>query len=397
MSARRHIVRAAIASAAVLLLAAVVAGCTADLRAPVTVFSYQIPGTGIATDTPRPASRTTAAPKATPVPLEPVVPGTHSGSALRARLSDASSARFRVVSRTITTQTATVTQSFRFQGRKQTITFKVPRADLRWSDGRELRIRVSDTESHEDRISQFWRSVVSEPHQTSTYEALSKSFRSIRAAQQLDDNEYAELMTAWVQQMPYDDAEAKSGASNRYPVVTAVKGTGVCGDKSVLLAGLLAHEGYKVALFEFEGESHMSVGLGTTTKGYRETGYAFLETTGPGLIGEVGAAYGPDGSITLRSRPILVTISTTGTRYSAGKDVTWIVGRRRAYEKVYASLAGTIEEARSNLDRYDGSAVARFNEKVGRVNRAASTINTVQDHPDDREALKAYLEMRGEP
>ena len=392
----------ALAFAGAALLVAVLSGRGIDLRppaeksgaAPASATSTSAP---VVTSAPDPSSPAKAATR--PATAAPVViaPATHSSAALRARLRDAAKGGFIVGPRVTDGDRVSMAQSFRFQGKRRMVRFSVPKADLNWAEGRSLMIEVYPGESRTSQLDRFWTGVTLDPHQTALYDSLAEAFRSIRRSARLAPDEYAELMAAYVQQMPYDTKEAESGASNRYPVSTAMRGTGVCGDKSILLAGLLAHEGYRVSLLEFEPESHMSVGLGTRGAGYRGTHLAFVETTGPGLVGEVGKAYGPTGTVVLRSMPLVIPIATSGTDYRSGYEVGYVLDRQRAYERTYASLRGRIDAARPTLDRYDAGAINRFNDMILRLNRAASTINAVSDHADDREALHAYLKVRGAP
>ena len=384
------------------LLAVALSGCGIDLREPVqrwsgigTTTAHPIAST--VTSGPPTAAETTTGARATTESAVAVVPATHTAAALRARIRDAGKAGFTTGPRRTEGLKVSIDESFRFQGKRYTVRFTVPRADLDWSEGRNLEIEVYPRESRAGQLKRFWTTVTLDPHQTALYDSLSESFRSIRRGARLGSDEYVELITAYIQQMPYDTAEAESQASNRYPVVTAFRGTGVCGDKSILLAGLLAHEGYRVSLLEFESETHMSVGIGTSGAGYRDTHLAFVETTGPGLVGEVGKAYGTDGTIVLRSTPLVVPIATEGTDYRAGDQVTAILDRRRDYERTYASLRARIDAAGKTLDHYDRAAVNRYNTMIRRFNRAATTINTIIDHLDDREALNAYLKSRGAP
>jgi hypothetical protein len=332
-----------------------------------------------------------------PAVSAPIKPATHTAASLRARLREATRGGFVVGPRRTAGATVSIDESFRFQGKRRTVRFSVPVSDLAASEGRRLMITVFPDESRDSQLRRFWTAVTNEPHQAALYDSLAGSLRAIRRSARLSADEYVELMAAYVQQMPYDAREAAAGESNRYPVVTAFGGTGVCGDRSILLAGLLAHEGYRVSLLEFEPESHMSVGIGTRGPGYRGTHLAFVETTGRGLVGEVGKSYGSGGAFTLRSKPLVIPIAKSGTDYRAGDQVSYILARERAYESAYKSLGERIDAARPRLNPYDASAIRRFNAMVSRLNRAAATINTVADHADDREALYVYAKGRGAP
>jgi hypothetical protein len=387
---------------AALVAAAAVAGCGVDVRPPSGLsdaWRMATSSTPAVVTTTAPDASAPARPQSRPATAAVVtyVPATHTPGGLRARLRDATKAGFIVGPLRQSGDAVSMSQSFRFQGKRRTVRFSVPRSDFAWSEGRSLEISVYPGESRTEQLKRFWTTVTLESHQRALYDSLAESFRSIRRSARLTSDEYAELIAAYVQQMPYDTQEAESAASNRYPASTAMRGTGVCGDKSILLAGLLAHEGYRVSLLEFEDETHMSVGLGTRGSGYRGTHLAFVETTGPGLVGEVGKAYGTNGTIVLKSSPLVITVASSGIDYRAGDQVAFILDRRRAYDRTYASLRERIETARAKLDRYDRASVDRYNALIGRLNRAAATINMTIDHQDDREALYAYLKARGAP
>lgn len=94
----------------------------------------------------------------------------------------------------------------------------------------------------------------------------------------------------------------------RYPYETLYLGRGVCADRSVLLAALLDELGFGVALFEFEAESHIAVGLACPAGfDYRGTGYAFIESTSPTIITDGEGEYVNAGR--LRSMPEAILIA----------------------------------------------------------------------------------------
>ena len=134
----------------------------------------------------------------------------------------------------------------------------------------------------------YYRAFVNDPRQETLYTGLLQQFRSIRTEYRLTDDEYLELMTVFVQNLPYDqEAGLHPDTPPRFPVETVVDGTGDCDDKSVLLAGLLSREGYDVALFLFIPEHHMAVGVRNESHQFRDTGYMYIETTYTALVGDV--------------------------------------------------------------------------------------------------------------
>lgn len=120
--------------------------------------------------------------------------------------------------------------------------------------------------------------------QDAFYEDVLDDLEQIRYSQNLDSDEYAELITAFVQSIPYDE-NAPDDA--RYPVSVFFDGKGDCDEKSMLLCGLLAREGYDVVLFDLPNVEHMSAAIkADSTVGYTD-GYVYIETTDSWLIGQV--------------------------------------------------------------------------------------------------------------
>ena len=128
-----------------------------------------------------------------------------------------------------------------------------------------------------------------------------------------------ELMAAYTQSLTY---ETTPDNPTKYPVETVVEGAGDCDDKSVLLAGLLSREGYKVALLAFTPESHMALGVGSTGSLYKDTGYAYIETTNLSYVG-----IPPDelaGGVVLTSEPLVIPVGNGTILYSSGAETAYI-------------------------------------------------------------------------
>ncbi|NLX50460.1 MAG: hypothetical protein GXY82_11465 [Methanospirillum sp.] len=117
------------------------------------------------------------------------------------------------------------------------------------------------------------------------------------------------IAVSLVQHLEYDDERAAGTYYGvRYPYETLYLGRGVCSDRSVLLAALLRELGFGVALFEFEAENHMAVGiLCPDGYDYRGTGYAFIESTAPSIITDAGGEY--RGAGRLVSMPVVIPVA----------------------------------------------------------------------------------------
>lgn len=72
---------------------------------------------------------------------------------------------------------------------------------------------------------------------------------------------------------------------SRYPYEVLYEEQGICGEKSELMALLLKELGFGVAILYYPSENHAAVGLKCPAKySVDETGYCFVETTGPAII-----------------------------------------------------------------------------------------------------------------
>jgi hypothetical protein len=86
-----------------------------------------------------------------------------------------------------------------------------------------------------------------------------QNLKKIREVNKLNDDQYLELISVFVQSIPY--ASTGGGGQPKFPIETFVDQTGDCDDKSLLLAALLSREGFNVSLLYFEPEEHMAIGV----------------------------------------------------------------------------------------------------------------------------------------
>ena len=124
---------------------------------------------------------------------------------------------------------------------------------------------------------------------------LVTELKRIAIAEEFDDLETVEFVSAFVQSLPYtaDSVSTLHDEYPKYPIETLVDNGGDCEDTSILTASLLHGLGYNVSLILFIDE-HCAVGvadieglLGTHFKHNRED-YYYLETTNTGWkVGEM--------------------------------------------------------------------------------------------------------------
>ena len=216
----------------------------------------------------------------------------------------------------------------------------------------------------------YYRAFVFDKHLESFYPKLLAPFRKIRREVNLDSDRYLELLTAYVQGLPYDREKLASiEIAPRFPVETAVDGTGICSDKSLLLAGLLSHEGYAAALLHFGKENHLAVGIPAPSGfDFKKTGYAVIETTAVSYIGSDPCTETKGSLVT---RPKVIPIGNGTKTYSAIRDT--------------AKILAVIRELEEKLDP-KGTQVAelfRLKESVERQTEVLRKMKDQIEHDED--------------
>ena len=168
-------------------------------------------------------------------------------------------------------------------------------------------------------LAQSYRAMIQDPAQDSLYAALLAEADKIRIQQKLSDDEYLELIAVYIQSLRYETREQNPA---KFPIETVVDRAGDCDDKSLLLAGLLSREGYPVALLLFGPESHMAIGVGSDDYHYKNTGYAFVETTNFSFVGVPTDKL--RGNLTLYSDPVIIPIINGTKLYGSGMETRYI-------------------------------------------------------------------------
>jgi hypothetical protein len=192
-----------------------------------------------------------------------------------------------------------------------------------------------------DWLPAYYRAFVDEEDQNPLYDTLLADLRSLRDSLGLDDDRYAELIITMAQSLEY--RTDPNDPAPLFPIETVAAAAGDCDDKTLLAAALLAREGYEVALLSFEDEQHMALGIRTSERSYRDTGYAFVEMTTPSLVGWVPDSAGDAGP--LRSQPVVIGIGD-GTRAYGAADQT---------EALYATLEDSVAQVEALAPRIGAS------------------------------------------
>ncbi len=194
-------------------------------------------------------------------------------------------------------------------------------------------------------VTESYQSMVNDPAQEDLYRALAEEFKKVKNIHRLSDDEYLELITTFVQSLRY---ETHTDNPAKFPVETVVDGSGDCDDKSLLLAGLLSREGYRVALMSFGPEAHMSVGVAADDYLYKNTNYTYIETTNISFVGVPSETF--RGGLTLQSSPIIIPIGNGTKIYTSGKETRFINNVFLQSEQKSNELEQQLKKLESNLE-----------------------------------------------
>lgn len=122
-----------------------------------------------------------------------------------------------------------------------------------------------------------------------TIAELASRLKALGQKHDLNNDQIVELSLSFVQAIQYDDTKAsnilaKTGNEKMlYPYETLFEQKGVCSDKSLLEFSILRQLGYGVAIFAYEQDNHMAIGV-QCPKSYSTygSGYCYAETTSVG-------------------------------------------------------------------------------------------------------------------
>jgi hypothetical protein len=247
-------------------------------------------------------------------------------------------------------------------------------------------------------IPAYYLAFLNDPNLEEFYRELTGAFREIRNRNSLDDDEYIEMITVAVQSLTYGTDGTLTPP--KFPIETYVDGTGDCDDKSLLLAGLLAREGYSVGLLYFRPEAHMAVGVKGYGCDFRDTGYGYVASTNVALVGVPMNQLA--GGVNLTSAPLVIPVSN-GTRLY-GKCLETLAirdalerteARAGSLSRDIASLSQRMSDLRSRgrFTEYNQLA-GQYGAVVEDYNDYALAHNYILQHQDDRKGTYAWLRAR---
>jgi hypothetical protein len=283
-----------------------------------------------------------------------------------------------------------------FPFERTTITFTMPVNGSVYAGAQaaDKEVTIFGNVSKQDWVTRTYLSMANDPNQEEFYHDLLARFREIRQRSELTDDEYVELISVFVQSIHYE-----TFAENpvKFPIETFTDKSGDCDDKSLLLAGLLSREGYRVALLSFPDQSHMAVGITCPGTDYKGTGYAYIETTNFSFVGV--PPDGLAGGVVLPSDPIVIALGDGTKPYGACDQTRFLHDTYIMTDKRFYELSGQAEiiknelqslKAAGNIQTYN-LRVPLYNALVGRMQQDAGVHNYILEHQYDRAGTYAWV------
>jgi len=214
--------------------------------------------------------------------------------------------------------------------------------------------------------------------------ALALQLRGLRSRLSLDSDEYVELMARAVQDLPYGDAGARFGLA----ADALSSGRAVCSGKSVLLSALLLHEGYDSAIVALDARQHAAAAVRGMGPGFLGSGYAYIETTRRGYVGEVPPEFAGAGPWSAKPQVIPVGGKLRYAGDVEGEFIALQLERISSSAKALAGYQGYAIRSTGVLQE-TYSALARQ-----RDNAAALSVR-LSSSLDDRDAMFRLLTDSG--
>jgi hypothetical protein len=178
-------------------------------------------------------------------------------------------------------------------------TFRVPVNMSVYYGARQMKVDLPASSQNPAQVRAYIDSFESDPAMDELYSDVITQLRNARYQNggYLTDDEYLELIVAFVQQIPYVE---NPSPKRKYPVEVIYDKAGDSDEKSLLLANLLAREGYDVSLMVYEDLGYETTGIRVVdevtdsslkvfTNGKKN--YVFIDAGVPRFIGSIPDAF----------------------------------------------------------------------------------------------------------
>jgi hypothetical protein len=283
-----------------------------------------------------------------------------------------------------------VTREFAFENSTVKLSVPVDRAVLAGAASAQKSAVFIGGEQPGDWVGDYYRAFIGEKQQEAFYTAMLQALHQARQQQGLDESRYVDLVASMVQTLEYKTDPGS--LAPKFPIETFGNGYGDCDDKTLLAAALLSREGYDVAVLLFEPEKHVALGIRAPGLDYKKTGYAYVEVTGPSLVGVPVERL--SGGARLTSQPVVIKVGDGTGAFGAGEQIAYIQQRLRDMAAAEEQLKGMITAQQKELSAGTASlnrerealkaitdptalqmAVERYNQQVDEFNSLTAKVN----------------------
>lgn len=233
---------------------------------------------------------------------------------------------------------------------------------------------------------------------------LAQKFHEIGLKNKFNENQMAELVSTFVQTIPYDQEklDRKTSGLNSdtkkttYSYEVLFENTGVCQDKSYLAYGILKELGYGVSIFLFPNpeDNHMAVGVKCPIEySNYESGYCFLETTSlgnkigmiPDLIPKTRVATSNIKIELIDSNQVEIMSKVDGKEYTG---IVSTINTQREIEQ----LKKSIDSHKSNLEELD-EQIKKQEKKIEKMDKKLKKMLKNDDYNDYEDTADDYDDL----
>jgi hypothetical protein len=184
-------------------------------------------------------------------------------------------------------------------GKSQEYIFRVPVNMSVYYGARQKYIALPADSENPDEIRKYIATFESDPAMEELYSSVITQLHNARYrnGEYLSDDEYLELIVAFVQQIPYVE---NPSPKRKYPIEVIYDKSGDSDEKSLLLVNLLSREGYDTSLMVFEDLGYETTGIrvinevaDSSLKVFSDgkKDYIFVDAGLPRFIGSVPEIY----------------------------------------------------------------------------------------------------------
>jgi len=230
---------------------------------------------------------------------------------------------------------------------------------------------------------EYYSAIVNDPAQDEMYDKLLGFFDAYAKSHALTSDEYVELLTAYVQNIPYKTV----GAEVNFPIETVIEDRGDCDDKSVLLTGLLAKSGYAAGLVHFDEENHMTAAIKEGNEdGCVISDYILIETTRYAYVGESPALIRSRNRTRIREDSVIRVGEGTAV-YTASWQVDTILEQRDQIVFTIDSLSQEMRTLKTEISgqetllsqSYDPEVYEKYEKNITSYNEYMATCYSYID------------------